>query len=410
MKVLMSAYTCYPGGSEPGVGWNWVKYMSRIHDVWVISVEENREHIEAALKEDPMRNVTWIYCDIPRVLRFWKKGLRGVHLHYCLWQIKVYFVAKKLHHKIKFDVTHHVTYCNCWMPSFLGYLNVPFIFGPVGGGETAPAVFFRTFSWRGRIYEVGRTVARWIGENIFFAKAASRRARLVLATTKETKARLEKAECRDVRIMPESALSAEEIETLGRTECRVGKGFRLFSAGRLLHWKGIHLALEAFRDLIERFPDSEYWIAGDGPEKERLRQLADDLGVSGRVAFLGGIDRQACLKKLAECDVFIHPSLHDSGGWATIEAMAAGRPVICLDLGGPAVRVTTRTGIKVPATTPQKTTKDMAAAMIRFAEDCELRKEMGDAGKKRVAEHFNWESKVEKMNMLYREITLQDGK
>ena len=50
--------------------------------------------------------------------------------------------------------------------------------------------------------------------------------------------------------------------------------------------------------------------------------------------------------------MLIHPSLHDSGGWVCLEAMAAGRPVICLDLGGPGLQVTEKTGIKVKASTP----------------------------------------------------------
>jgi len=65
----------------------------------------------------------------------------------------------------------------------------------------------------------------------------------------------------------------------------------------------------------------------------------------------------------------MHPSLHDSGGWVTLEAMAAGRPVICLDLGGPALQVSEATGIKIPAISPPQVVADLASALKQLAGD-----------------------------------------
>jgi len=67
------------------------------------------------------------------------------------------------------------------------------------------------------------------------------------------------------------------------------------------------------------------------------------------------------LERLAECDVLAHPSLHDSGGWTCLEAMAAARPVVCLDLGGPGTQVTAATGIKLPAHNPDQVIAAMTA-------------------------------------------------
>ena len=65
--------------------------------------------------------------------------------------------------------------------------------------------------------------------------------------------------------------------------------------------------------------------------------------------------------------MLVHPSLHDSGGWVCLEAMAAGKPVICLDLGGPGEQVTRETGFKIPALDPDQAVKDMARAMAVLA-------------------------------------------
>jgi len=157
----------------------------------------------------------------------------------------------------------------------------------------------------------------------------------------------------------------------------------------------------AFAQFLKVFSTSEYWIIGDRPERAELQRLAHDLGVADKVHFLGAMPRVQVLERLSECDVLVHPSLHDSGGWVCLEAMAAGRPVICLDLGGPALQVTEETGFKTPAITPEQVVNDLAEAMLRLARDPELRKRMGEAARKRVNEYFDWDKKGEWLTDLY---------
>ena len=122
LKVLLSAYACEPGkGSEPGVGWNWAKQITRFHDVWIITRANNKDPIERALTNEPMPNVHWVYFDLPRWLRFWKKRQRGIQLYYYLWQIGAYFKTMRLHREVRFDLVHHVTFVKYWTPSFLPF-------------------------------------------------------------------------------------------------------------------------------------------------------------------------------------------------------------------------------------------------------------------------------------------------
>jgi len=113
---------------------------------------------------------------------------------------------------------------------------------------------------------------------------------------------------------------------------------------------------------------------------------------------------QEVYSKLAECDVLVHPALHEAFGNVCLEAMASGRPVICLDLGGPALQVTEETGIKVPACTPDQVVADLAAAMLRLATDPILRIGMGHASQRRVEEHFDWDRKGEFLARVYADI------
>src|SRR6266516_2036092 len=114
-KILVSAYACEPDkGSEPGVGWNWVREIARFHRVWVITRSNNQPGIQQALLEQPMHGVHWTYFDLPRSLRFWKRGQLGTHLYYYLWQVGAYHLGRKMEEEICFDLIHHVTFGKYW--------------------------------------------------------------------------------------------------------------------------------------------------------------------------------------------------------------------------------------------------------------------------------------------------------
>src|SRR5882757_1068745 len=98
MRILLSAYSCAPGkGSEAGVGWNWVRQMSRFHEVWAVTRSKNAPAIKKALETDPMENVHWIFFDLPAWARFWKRGERGLRPYYYMWQFGAYLKARRLH-------------------------------------------------------------------------------------------------------------------------------------------------------------------------------------------------------------------------------------------------------------------------------------------------------------------------
>lgn len=314
-------------------------------------------------------------------------------------------MARSLHEQFNFDLLHHVTYGRYWGPSFLVLLPVAFLWGPVAGGESAPKPFEQDFSFRGKTYEALRDLARWLGERDPFVSLTARQSALVLVTTEETAKQLGRLRVKDVRVFSNVGLPKEDISGLNKCGVTDSSPVRFISIGRLLHWKGVHLGLKAFA--LAKIERAEYWIMGDGPERKRLEVLAKKLGIVDKVRFWGAIPRDEMLSKLGECHVLVHPSLHDSGGWVCSEMMAAGRPVICLDLGGPAIQVTEETGFKLPAHTPEQVVHDLAEAMVRMAKDPELRMRMGQAGQKRVNEVYSWEAKGQLLAQIYEEILNQ---
>jgi glycosyltransferase involved in cell wall biosynthesis len=385
MKVLLSAYACRPGeGSEPGVGWNFIKQAAKYHEVWVLTRKDNEKYI----RRERIPNVHWIYISVPKVM---------IHLHYLLWQIKSYFVARRFHNKINFDLAQHVTYVNYWMPTFLPLLPIPFIWGPVGGADLTPKPFFKTFTLRNRIYENLRSITQFISRPL--ARITAKRSKIAIATTKETAKKLRELGCKKVIIQSQVA-----VGECGKQANSKSATFNLVSVGNLLHLKGFHLGLMAFAKLQEHFPESKYSIIGDGPERKRLEKLA-----KRNVYFLGRLHRNKVLQELRKSDVLLHPSLHDSGAFVCSEAMAAGLPVICFDIGGPAIQVTKDTGIKIKAINPNQTVNSLSKAILKLALEPNLRKKMGKAGKNRVEEHFNWNKKGELMNKIYQEVKSRYG-
>jgi len=359
--------------------------------------------IEAELARNPIPSLHFVYYDLPRWARWWKRGQRGVQPYYYLWQLGAYWVAKRLHREAGIELAHHVTFVNYWKPSLLVLLPVPFIWGPVGGGESAPKSFWGDFGTYGKIYEAARELARWLGEHDPFVLATARRSVRALATTEETAVRLRKRGARDVRVLTQVGLGEEEIGWLRPQKAHYkADPIRFVSIGRLLHWKGFHLGLRAFAQA--GLVDAQYWIVGDGPDRERLHALAEELRIAHRVKFWGRLSRDETIRRLRECHVLVHPSLHESGGWVCLEAMALGCPVISLDLGGPAVQVTEETGFKISAIEPEQALNDLAAAMRACSKEPDLRIRMGEAARKRVTEHLNWRRKGARVAELYEEV------
>jgi len=411
LKVLMSAYACEPKkGSEPADGWNWALQMSRWHEVWVLTRANNRATIESAHLAADSGEIHWVYYDLPRWASCWKRGSRGIQAYYYLWQMAAWRVGAHLHRNIGFDLLHHVTFGKYWVPSYLGLLRLKSILGPLGGGESMPAALAGSLGRRGRWFERKRDLARNMAKLDPVLRATMRRARIVAATTEESKKAIEQLGASHVVVEPQFGMNDEEFDFFARFPARTEPPFRLISIGRLLHWKGFHLGLEAFARFNRVCSDSQYWVVSSGPEAGALKQLAADLGIAHRVTFWGRLPELADVySKLAQADVLVHPALHEAFGNVCLEALAAGRPVICLDAGGPSLQVTNQCGFKAPVVSLEQTLNKMAEAMILLYRNPDLRLRMGAAARERARSHFHWARKAERMNALYEAVMCSEG-
>ncbi|GJL55214.1 MAG: hypothetical protein NPIRA02_23460 [Nitrospirales bacterium] len=380
-------------------------HLAQFHDVWVLTQNYYQRPIEEELAKSPVSGLHFIYHDLPSwAHQWWHRGQRGIQLHYYLWQLGAYNVVLRLHRKVLFDVAHHLTLGRYWTPSLLSMLPIPFIFGPVGGGESAPSSFFPSFGLRGFMYEYVRMAVRFFGECDPLVRATIRNAKVILSPTLETRTRVKALGAKRIIFFPgQTGMNNHEIDSLTRTTSEVrNEDLRFISIARLLSWKGVHLGIQAFA--AANIDGAEYWIIGEGPERARLQKLSKHHNVNHRVQFLGNLGREETFKKLLASHVFVHLSLHDFSPTVCLEAMAAQCPVICLDIGGPSMQISEKTGLKLPATTPVQVINDAATAMKFMAGNQNARLQMGQAGRECVISEYSWDRKARFLDRLYQQV------
>ena len=405
LNIVATAYACEPWqGSEPGIGWNIVKEISQYHDITVVTRPNNKVAIDKYLQDHPIDGLRFEYYDPPRWATRWKKGTRGLFAYYYWWQIGAYRVVKDIISQQRVDLVHHVTFGRYWSPSFLYRTGLPVVWGPVGGGESTPSVLMPTLSFRGRLYERARSLLRALGERDPFVRKMASKSEVILATTEESKDRITRLGGKNIVILGNAALDRDEVEMLASLPENENGKTRFVSIGRMLHWKGFHLGLEAFAK--SGLTECEYWLIGNGPAEDNLKQQAAELGLEDRIKFTGKLSRDETLDIIAKSHVLVHPSFHDSGGWVCIEAMSAGKPVIALNLGGPALMVNGNTGRKIDVHSPEQVVADIARAMVELADDG-VREGLSEQSKRRALHHFTWQRKGAEIAELYNKIVSQ---
>jgi glycosyltransferase involved in cell wall biosynthesis len=397
MKILLSAYACEPNkGSEPAVGWNWTRSLiDQGHAVHVITRSNNQPSIDAfqAVEKIPLEVS---YYDLPQWARRFKFWPGGIYLYYLLWQIGAYRLAKTLHSAKAFDRVQHSTFASFRQPSFMGGLGIPFIFGPVGGGESMPHQLRRGVPRAGQVTETLRELGNaFISYDPMMLHTFSQ-ATVIACTTGDTLAKIPRRFHRKCMVLPAIGISESEIQD--SAEVTIQKPQFLF-IGRLLYWKGVHLALRALALVRAKVPQATMKIIGEGSDGEWLRKVADDAGVKDCIQWLASVPHKNIQQEYGSNVAFVFPSLHDSGGMVVLEALAAGLPVICLKLGGPGEIVTPACGFRIDAQQldEEAIVKLLADAMISIATDAKLRESLSKNAPARAKE-LTWREGARKLH------------
>ena len=363
------------------------------HQVTVLTRAANA----SAIERQPRPGLAFLYYDLPRWVQLCRKGAAGKRLYYVLWQWCAARHIRRRFPQLLFDVVQHVTYVSVRYPSFMGSLGIPFYFGPVSGGEKVPAKLRKSFSVGERCREGLRDWSNRLVPLDPLLRAAFRRAEKIIVT-RDTLPMVPRAWLGKCHVRLAIGLTSDYLRQAAVTSQPTGRCVRLLYVGRLLEWKGIDIALRAVRHLQQWQMEVRFTIVGDGPARARLTRLAQHLELTEIVDWVGCIPQRDVEAHYRMTNLFLFPSLRDSGGMAALEAMAHGLPVVCTDLGGPGVTVNEDCGRVLPAL--HKTRDELATlcarAVLEVMDLPGLRKDLS-AGAKARARDFEFHSLAESL-------------
>jgi glycosyltransferase involved in cell wall biosynthesis len=174
---------------------------------------------------------------------------------------------------------------------------------------------------------------------------------------------------------------------------------RLLSVGRIVHQKGLDLAIRALGGLKEF--DWEWRIAGDGPQQAALQSLVKELGIGDRIIFLGWQSREQLTECYRRANIFLFPSRHEGMPNAMLEAMASGLPVIASCIAGnEELVVDDKTGLLVPSEDIER----LQTALKKLLSDPALREHMGEAARRHVEDNYSWETTARQYALLLEKV------
>jgi glycosyltransferase involved in cell wall biosynthesis len=403
LKVLVCAHACSPSkGSEPGVGWGWVKAISKHHDLWVLTCDKNRQEIEEELsRRRGLENHVRFYF-IPHVRhlnveKIWPPNYQYTYKHQ--WQKAAFEMGKRLHEEVGFDIVHQITYTGFRVPGMLWQLDAPFIWGPIAGLEQTTWALIPSLGLRGALYFLAKNL--WNDWDRRFSRtprmAFDRADGGIIAATTGIQREIRRFYGHESTVISEIGLPPVTRETPVR---------RLPSEPLRLIWCGHHIPGKALPFLfsgLKLLPQHLEWkltIAGSGPYSATWRRLAQATGISGRCEWLGQVPRETVLRRMQMAHALVVTSVSDLTSTVVVEALANGLPVFGPDHCGFKEAITPECGIKVPATSKRELARGLADAIrLLFDEDRRLELAYGAIARSTA---FDWDSKARVVDEIYR--------
>jgi glycosyltransferase involved in cell wall biosynthesis len=201
-----------------------------------------------------------------------------------------------------------------------------------------------------------------------------------------------------ITVVPNAVVSAPEPRADAPSPLPAGLRERPLVGviARLQPEKGVANFLKAATRAAPLFPEAHFIIAGDGPLRRELADLAEDLGLKSRVHFLGFRSDASALMRFL--DVLVVPSLTEGSPLVTLEAMAAGVPVVASAVGGIPDQIRhDKEGLLVPP----GDTGALGDALLDLLRDPARARRLGEAGRRRATARFSHATMVQRIEDVY---------
>jgi glycosyltransferase involved in cell wall biosynthesis len=296
----------------------------------------------------------------------------------------------------EYDVVLRLLPIPAVLPSTLAFIlrngPIPFVIGPVSGGLPWPEGF--GYAKKQKEWFAGfRNVYRFLP----FARSTYRHATAIIAGASQTYTEFTSYH-EKLFFLIENGVSRSLCSDDLRISERNGK-LNLIFVGGLYPVKACDLALRAAAPLL-RSDVAQFTVVGDGPERNRLEQLARSLGIDKAVSFCGWVSHDEAQHKLRQSDILVFPSVRDNSPAVVFEALAAGAVPIVADFGGPGDTVHPGVGYKVSLTNESDLVLQMEKILASLAQDRDLLNRLRRQGMNYARERLTWDAKAQTLSAI----------
>jgi glycosyltransferase involved in cell wall biosynthesis len=402
LRILLLAPHCNPDQvSMPYVTYSHAAALAQLHDVALVIGSPTEAPVRRA--KAPFRTIEVVR--MPLLDRVYAWSLRNIFKYNFDTQVLTAFgypfslafewhAWRQLRRRIfagEFDVVLRIMPMTPVLPSpfafFLRKGPIPFVIGPLNGGLPWPPGFRQLDNQREWISRL-----RNLYRDLPFAHSTYRHAAAIIAASSQTYA--EFAAYRDkLFFVPEPGISRSLCFGDSRNP-QPGAKLELIFIGGLVPRKACDLALRAAASLL-RSDLARFTVVGDGPERNRLEQLARSLGIEKVVFFCGWLSHAEVLQRLRSADVMVFPSLRDNGAGVVFEALASGAVPVVADFGGPGDIVHSEVGYKVSLTTENDIVAQMEKILAELAHDRGRIERLRRQGLAYVRGCLTWDAKAQ---------------
>lgn len=404
MKVLVSCYACSPyKGSEPGMGWNFVKCLTRLHELHIITESKFKSDLDHYFKEHPEGKPFFHFYFIEKSRH---KTLRKIwppsyYWFYKAWQKKAYKLAVTLEDKEHFDVIHQLNMVGYREPGYLWKLNKPFVWGPIGGFDISPWRLLPSMGIKGGVYYFSRNIINlWQMHSSKRVKFAMKRADAIISATQSQQDYIYKLYGRKSTIIPEVGL--QDIGIVDVNERKVDKPLRICWCGQNTPGKALNLLLKALA--LREKADIELHVIGEGSESNKWKKLTNSLELNN-IIWHGWVDKESAHRIMKSCHLLCITSLKDLTSTVLLEGLSYALPAIALDHCGFSNVITEDCGRKIPIKSEKQVIHDLSSAISEIADDESLRQRLAEGALSR-AKKYNWEDKAKAITEIYESVSV----
>ena len=399
-KILVSSYACSPDrGSEPGMGWNWCIHLAKHCELYIITEEEFREKIEAALPDLPQgENMHFYYNPISERAREMSKnqGDWRFYIYYKRWHKKTLEIAKQVIAEHKIDILHQLNMIGFREPGYLWKIkDIPFIWGPVDAKESFPINYLGETELKTKLLiRLKNLITRFQLQYSRRVNKAARSAFVVLSASSNSQRSFRKYFNIDSPVLNETGCKVIETDSKNKLP---EKKLNVLWVGKMDYRKQLGLALQSIAMINNS--DIVIHIVGGGDDAS-YKKLANSLNIANQCIWHGIVDHKTVQSLMRESDLLLFTSVAEGTPHVVLEAISNNLPVVCFDTCGQGDSVNEKVGVKIPLTNPKQSVKDFSNALNSLFHNRQILNEMS-LNCKQLQKELSWENKALAMVNYY---------